>query len=170
MLVPGSARPTHFSQPQDCSCHHFSGKWPFDTDLAVASLHILFIHTASQRVQETSSDGKDGSHGAGQSKVSDPYQDQDQARRPCLGGGFSLKLSLCHVSQPQIYRRQRACNYLAEAACDNQYEQNILNNNFFQDEAFLAILQQPPPTQSCRIIEFLAKFLEFFLKYPSFFS
>ena len=32
----------------------------------------------------------------------------------------------------------------------------------WEDQAFcLAIFQQPPPTQSWRIIEFLAKFLEF---------
>ena len=99
-----------------------------DTDLAVATYftHFVYIylHTASQRVQETSPDSKDGSHGAGQPKMSDPYQDQDQARRPCLGGGLILQLSLCHVSQPQIDGRQRACNGPAEAAFDNQYEQN----------------------------------------------
>ena len=44
-------------------------------------------------------------------------------------------------------------------------------NRMMSTQAFcLAIFQQPPPTQSCRIIEFLAKFLEFFVQILEFFG
>jgi len=41
----------------------------------------------------------------------------------------------------------------------------ILNQALHQ--AIFGILLQPPPTQNCRIIEFMAKFLEFFFKFKS---
>ena len=42
----------------------------------------------------------------------------------------------------------------------NRY--NLFRHGASNQAFCLAIFQQPPPTQSCRIIEFLAKFLEFF--------
>ena len=140
LLVPGSARPTHISQPQDCSCHHFSGKWPLTLIWQwLHTLHILFTYTYTQHPKESRrphQTAKMAAMGLANQKCQIHTRTKIKPDDPVLAEASSSSSVYVMFPNPKStdVKGLAMAQLKQPLTISMSKTRNILNNEFFQDK------------------------------------